>query len=718
MSQVTYPGVYIKEVPSGVRTIAGVPTSITAFIGRAVKGPVNNPTTVFSYGDYNRIFGGLSLDSTMSYAVRDYFTNGGGQAIIVRIAATSSQTDATLDLSTAAAGTWSFTPALSGAAGNNIRVTVTSTPDEMTVEEVDDATSSSAVVLNQAVYDSSSAANLTAALAADTSLLELDGTAPADEPSDIADKAFTGGLDVETTASVVLTVASGTLALQAAAAGTDGNDITITVIHSLSSSTKFALIVETDTPAEREVYENMEIGSLAAALTAATSIIEVSGSAPSARPAEVSATTFSGGDAATKASASFTAPTSNLTLVASTPGGWGNELVATVDHDVIDSAGNPGPNSVFNLTIEQLDSDKNLIAIESFRNLSTDSTATRYIDNVLNDESDLVSLSGAVQADRPAAVTRQAFAGGATGGALSATDFEGSEAGKTGLYALENADIFNLLCVPPFARTTDVTTGFWATALAYCKKRRSILLVDPPVGWTDWSDVTNASTGVDGLNLRDENAAVYFPRIRAQDPLKDNMLETFVPCGAVAGVIARTDGNRGIWKAPAGTDAIVKRISGPSVALTNDANGQLNPLGVNCIRTIPAAGNVIWGARTLEGADRLGSEWKYLSVRRVALYIEESLYRGTHWAVFEPNDEPLWAQLRLNVGAFMNGLFRKGAFQGTKPSEAYFVKCDSETTTQNDINLGIVNVHVGFAPLKPAEFVVISIQQIAGQLDT
>jgi uncharacterized protein len=105
-------------------------------------------------------------------------------------------------------------------------------------------------------------------------------------------------------------------------------------------------------------------------------------------------------------------------------------------------------------------------------------------------------------------------------------------------------------------------------------------------------------------------------------------------------------------------------------------------------------------------------------VRRVALFLEESLYRGTQWVVFEPNDEPLWAQIRLNVGAFMNDLFRKGAFQGKTPTEAYFVKCDKETTTQNDIDQGIVNILVGFAPLKPAEFVIIQIQQMAGQIQT
>jgi phage tail sheath protein FI len=149
--------------------------------------------------------------------------------------------------------------------------------------------------------------------------------------------------------------------------------------------------------------------------------------------------------------------------------------------------------------------------------------------------------------------------------------------------------------------------------------------------------------------------------------------------------------------------------------LTDAENGELNPLGVNCLRAKPPAGRIVWGARTLQGDDRLASEWKYLSVRRTALYIEESLFRGTQWVVFEPNDEPLWAQIRLSIGSFMHGLFRQGAFQGSKPQEAYLVKVDRETTTQDDINRGIVNIIVGFAPLKPAEFVIIKLQQLAGQ---
>ena len=226
----------------------------------------------------------------------------------------------------------------------------------------------------------------------------------------------------------------------------------------------------------------------------------------------------------------------------------------------------------------------------------------------------------------------------------------------------------------------------------------------------DWLD--------DNANLRHQNAAAYFPRPRIPDPLNNNRLKAVGASGCVAGLYARTDASRGVWKAPAGIEGTLRNVPDLSYKLTDAENGQLNPLGMNCLRNFDVFGNVCWGARTLVGADQQASDWKYVPVRRIALFIEESLFRGSQWVVFEPNDEPLWAQIRLNVGSFMHGLFRQGAFQGGSPREAYLVTCDKETTTQADINRGIVNILVGFAPLKPAEFVIIKIQQLAGQIET
>jgi phage tail sheath protein FI len=308
------------------------------------------------------------------------------------------------------------------------------------------------------------------------------------------------------------------------------------------------------------------------------------------------------------------------------------------------------------------------------------------------------------------------FRGGQDSAPLDNLSYDGDGA-TTGIYALQRTDLFNLLCIPPDSRPGgDTAPAVLVTAMQYAQQRRAVLIVDPPSAWASAADAQNGLTdlGLTGPNAR--NAAIYFPRVIKADPLRQGQTDAFPPCGVVAGLIAATDAQRGVWKAPAGVDVALQGIQGLATRLTDSDSGTLNPLGVNCLRTFPATGSVIWGARTLRGSDQLADDYKYLSVRRLALYIEESLVRGLQWVLFEPNDTPLWAQIRANVGAFMNNLFRKGAFQGASSKDAYFVKCDSETTTQNDINLGVVNVVVGFAPLKPAEFVVISIQQLAGQI--
>jgi len=293
--------------------------------------------------------------------------------------------------------------------------------------------------------------------------------------------------------------------------------------------------------------------------------------------------------------------------------------------------------------------------------------------------------------------------------------------GKQGMYALEDRDIFNLLVIPPLAFGTDVSDTTWAHAAEYCRERRAFLIIDPPDGTTT-PPATTAGVGFDALaatlspgSLDAQYAGYFFPRFNAINPLT-GVPQEFAPSGAIAGIFARTDASRGVWKAPAGLEAGLNGILELVYNVTDGENGALNQVGVNCLRTFNLMGSVVWGSRTVQGSDALASDWKYIPVRRLALYIEESLFRGTQWVVFEPNDEPLWAQIRLAIGAFMQNLFRQGAFQGRTPREAYFVKCDSETTTQNDINLGIVNILVGFAPLKPAEFVIIKIQQMAGQV--
>jgi uncharacterized protein len=510
----TYPGVYIEELENPVKTIVGVSTSVTAFIGRALEGPVNKQTLIHNFGEFESIFGGLWKKSPMSYSVRQYFLNGGRDAVIIR--------------------------------------------------------------------------------------------------------AFNGD---ESTSKTRFTNAGTTLKFEA---------------------------------------EN--------------------------------------------------------------PGIWANSLKVSIDSTVVNQD-DVDPASLFHIRIK----DKNDIDLETFLNVSHKSDHRRYVVTVLEEESDLLrvdkSTVSALLSAKPPDGPYDSDNNGSDGGNLANTDIVPASDNKKGIYALDEADIFNLLCIPPPdpSGTTDSTfySGVYNTAAEYCQKKRAMLIMDPPSNWNSHDDPVDNAIGVDGAGsgiTRSENAVIYFPRIKASDPLEENRAKFFPPSGAIAGIMARTDAQRGVWKAPAGTEAGFVGVVDLEVKMTDDQNGTLNQKAVNCLRIMPT-GKIVWGARTMKGEDTRGSQWKYLPVRRMALYIEETLYRNTKWVVFEPNDEPLWAQIRLNIGAFMHDLFRKGAFQGSTPKEAYLVKCDKETTTQYDIDRGIVNIIVGFAPLKPAEFVIIKIQQLAGQAE-
>jgi uncharacterized protein len=324
-------------------------------------------------------------------------------------------------------------------------------------------------------------------------------------------------------------------------------------------------------------------------------------------------------------------------------------------------------------------------------------------------------LNGAVS-EGPQQITLSGGADGttfdpATGACLvPSRAFVGSPAAGTGLHALEAVDHVTILCIPDAARLGDVAAlALYGEALGLAMRRRAMLIVDIPQGTTR-PELMESWLGRNA-GLRAPNAVVSFPRICAPDPLLPNRLRSFASSGTLAGLWARTDAQRGVWKAPAGTDASLRGVQQLDYTLSDEEIGALTRLGVNCLRRLPIHGHVCWGARTMDGADAIASDWKYVPVRRTALFIEESLQRGTHWAVFEPNGEPLWARIRLSVGAFMHDLFRQGAFRGATPSDAFVVKCDASTTTRSDIDDGIVTIVVGFAPLRPAEFVILTIQQ-------
>jgi len=435
---------------------------------------------------------------------------------------------------------------------------------------------------------------------------------------------------------------------------------------------------------------------------------------------------------AATATAPFTVDAAQvLNLVAANPGAWGNNLNVSIDTLNITAHSAESfkflgiaQGDLFNLNVTYT-APNGTTDIERFTNLTV--KLADKAGNPLANRLDLTLLHGSrfvrvpltaqggpqLPSSVPTAATGGA-SGGDDGQYLTAITYAGDEDQKTGIYMLKKTDLFNLLCIPPDNRVLgrDTDPSVYQEALALCVARRAMLIVDPPTDWAgkyaqgELADITPSSLFLTGIQSR--NAAVYFPRIVKEDLMMAGQLDTFPACGAVAGVIAATDVQRGVWKAPAGQDAGLSNIRALEVSLTDDEQGQLNPLGINCLRNLSVIGPVVWGARTLRGADQLSDDFKYLSVRRLALFLEESLYRGTRWAVFEPNNEALWSSLRLAIGGFMGDLAKQGAFYGFK------IKCDADTNPQTNIDLGIVTVLVQYAPVKPAEFVVLQFQQQAG----
>ncbi len=510
------PGVYVREIPSGVRSISGVATSNTAFVGVFERGPVGDATRITSFGEFERVFGGVFAASESSYAVRQYFLNGGSVAFIVRVA-TGAAAPSTVDLATDGAAL-TINASSQGTWGDDLRVGIANT----------------------------------GATTFDMIVREYQGTEV------VREEAFIG----------------------------------------LSTVATEARYVETIVGAESEL------------ITAA----HTDGDVPTASTV--------GGAAAASLDDLLQAAAGDLTQLAS---------------------GNDG------------------------------------------------TLPGNTDAWRDAVAAT-------IGGNIAALDTIAPE-------------VFNLMCLPDLCALDHsrraAAAGVYQTAHAYCTANFAFLIVDTPTD-TDRANIGEWVASLGGTVRR--NAALYYPRVTGPDPANPATPRNMTASGIAAGVYARTDATRGVWKAPAGTAAGIAGGT-PVDMMTNRQQGPLNTQGINAIRTFPVYNSVVWGARTLDGADALASEWRYVPVRRLALFIENSLQRGLQWVVFEPNDEPLWANVRMNVNAFMSQLHRQGAFQGASARDAYLVKCDSETTTQADINLGILNIYVGFAPVRPAEFVVLRIQQ-------
>lgn len=499
--RISHPGVYVAEVAASFKPIQEAPTAIAAFIGRAKTGPLDEPVPLRSFGEFENRFGGLWTESHLGYSVRDFFLNGGSEAVVVRLA------------------------------------------------------------------EEASPAGIT---------LPIHGNAPA-----------------------------------------------------------------------------------------------------------------------------------SLKLLARHPGSWGRKLKVTVNTLAIGAA----DINQFNLLVEYTEDGR----MEVHLRLSADPASPRFFGTILQERSALLvaetTPDGGIAAppSRPASGTYPADpASGSDGTDLSLDSFTGpgKQQAREGLYALEKADAFNLLVLPPYTHADGVNSALLEEAAVFCEKHLAFLIIDPP---PKWNQTSAAVSGIGNLGTQSVNAAVYFPRVVQADPLQGSLAVSRAPSGGIAGVYARTDAERGVWKAPAGMGAGLRGIQGPSLNLDHNALGQLNTRHVNPIWTSPQAGTVLYGSRTVGGGLPHQAEWRYIPVRRLALFLEKSIREGTRWAAFEPNQSSTWQSLKQSVENFLSQLWRQGAFAGGSAKEAYFVKCGlGETMTQLDIDQGRLRYQVGFAPLKPAEFVVLN----------
>lgn len=660
----TYPGVYIEEIPSGIRTITGVSTSVAAFIDSFKRGPMNKAIQIFSFADFEREFGGLDITSEASYTIQQFFLNGGTQAWVVRTASGNADTTppletASVDIRSDIGGGIALTvKAISpGEWGNYLRVSI------------DYKTLNPAELFNLTITEYSSDNPEVVSVRTEVFRnLTMDSGHP-DYVQTVLNDKNTGSKLVEVTASgTSRPLQNGTLSGEIV---TD-DPPTFPVLTADNPAVK--VFIGTNLPSDPQTIPVASFGSKPTSLPEARSALEsaIRASNP-ANPAYARAIVEIFG---------------NRLRILAGPGA-ASQIVQFIVAD----------GDTTTMGELQLSSTLAKGNVQEYQLGGTSNTG-------------LNTLIGAQD-------TRKR---GGSGLPPNRAALIGDRSSKKGLFALEDVDLFNILCIPrtsvvsgpnsplQAAEATEVITA----AITYCEERRAMFIVDTPNNVNDIQEIQESLASLS----KSRNAALYFPQVKIPDPLSGFRLRPVGASGTMAGVWSRTDIQRGVWKAPAGIEATLVNIQEIDTNLTDAQNGVLNPLGINCLRSFPVYGRIAWGARTLRGADVLADEYKYIPVRRLALFIEESLYRGLKWVVFEPNDEPLWSQIRLNVGAFMQNLFRQGAFQGRSPREAYLVKCDRETTTQNDINLGIVNIVVGFAPLKPAEFVILKIQQLAGQIAT
>lgn len=644
MANVSYPGVYVEEVSSGVRPIAAASTSTPAFVGLAEMGPDDEAKRITSWAEFQKNYGTFIDSSWLAHSVFQFFNNGGQQCYIVRVTRSdAAKADVTVAnrAATPAAGL-KFSAKNKGAWGNYLLLQIED-------GSIDPGNEFKVSIRKQKIVDvvPEDILNIPALEVHDN--LSMDPDAPNYVETIL--KANSSLIDAEVMQTNKIIFGPGT--------HLGGFD------PSLPGNGNLNFLISVD-------YDGYQKITLPAGITTLA-------------------------DMAVKIAAAVQALKTHK-LKASTPDQAFAQFACAIDtvgskQRLKLQSGTTGKTSSVRIQNAAIaNAAASLKLGESNGGVSSDGIAVQR-----------PCKANVIQVGDAAVESPVTLATLGKDGVAAITDLSY----KDSFTFLDNKTDFSLLAVPDGGTQTMFDYG-----VAYCQTRplQDVFYIGHMYDHTDTPD--EAESFRMALTKPNSYGAVYFPWIKTLDPTGKSKEPILIPpVGYIAGLYARIDGSRGVWKAPAGTEASLNGAVGLAVNLTDIQQGNLNRISVNCIRRFAMAGIVSWGARTVTS----DPEYNYVPVRRMAIMLRVSIYNGIQWAVFEPNDEDLWASLRLNINSFMMTLFRRGAFQGSTPSQAFFVKCDAETTTQDDINLGIVNVWVGFAPLKPAEFVVVKISQKAGQ---
>jgi phage tail sheath protein FI len=682
MLQFKSPGIYTQEVPSGSRTVATASTSVTLFVGPTKTGIDNRAIRIRSLADYERLFGPCIQTSNLSYSIAHFFDNGGSEGLILRVPAKGAvqaksqiQQDGNANVET-----FTVTALSSGAAGNDIFVEFD--PFGINAKPFDNAADKTR--FNISIFDRTTgtqerfgdvSTTSAAARCVLTVINDVDtgsGLVSVAVPQVGANKP--GPQATGTIYNLGKKLAAGKVAadvtalLSVAIPGDDGKYPAAAAINQLAVT---IFKKDEDEPTSAREFANRLASALNAAIRG-----DVNARAAMAGVAIEAAAFGEGIDN------NANMPISFIRLRTAPPNGT------------------KPPRRVHEATITLEDPQAGTKLLNAYTLAEKAKNPSRYALGLVYDKMQVLTAVAGADGDSSGQPDDNVF--------------------KNAISGLDVPDpFFDILCLPDIVRPKldDPNAEFhsnvaevYAEAARICENKFAFLLVDPSPYVTDANKAGDWKSTK--FQFNSDHAAAYFPNIRVNDPLSPGMIRSHPPSGAIAGAIARTDARAGPWEAPAGTDAFLASVYGPSVKLSDADQGDLNVIGLNCIRQFPIYQTVIFGSRTVSGSDVQSSDYKYIPVRRTALLILKSLTESLRWAVHRGNGEQLWAELRIAVTAFMQGLFKQGAFKGATPKDAYFVTCDSSTTSPADIANGIVNIVIGYSPLKPSEFVVITLKQI------